>query len=228
MAKILIVEDEKALSRVLVKIFEKNYYSVDAVYNGQEALDYIATGNYDIVLMDVMMPVMDGITALKKIRADGNQIPVLLLTAKSEADDKVMGLDSGANYYITKPFDTKELLAAVRAITRKEEQTDNRLHFGNITLDTSTYELASDTDSVKLTNKEFQMMEMFMSNPKILVSADTLMERIWGYDSDSEINVVWAYISYLRKKLKNLNANFTIKSSRNSGYSLELTDDKEA
>lgn len=226
--RILIVEDEKALSRVLVKIFEKNYYSVDAVYNGQEALDYIATGNYDIVLMDVMMPVMDGITALKKIRADGNQIPVLLLTAKSEVDDKVMGLDSGANYYITKPFDTKELLAAVRAITRKEEQTDNRLHFGNITLDTSTYELASDTDSVKLTNKEFQMMEIFMSNPKILVSADTLMERIWGYDSDSEINVVWAYISYLRKKLKNLNANFTIKSSRNSGYSLELTDDKEA
>ncbi len=226
--RILIVEDEKALSRVLVKIFEKNYYSVDTVYNGQEALDYIATGNYDIVLMDVMMPVMDGITALKKIRADGNQIPVLLLTAKSEVDDKVMGLDSGANYYITKPFDTKELLAAVRAITRKEEQTDNRLHFGNITLDTSTYELASYTDSVKLTNKEFQMMEMFMSNPKILVSADTLMERIWGYDSDSEINVVWAYISYLRKKLKNLNANFTIKSSRNSGYSLELTDDKEA
>lgn len=226
--RILIVEDEKALSRVLVKIFEKNYYSVDTVYNGQEALNYIATGNYDIVLMDVMMPVMDGITALKKIRADGNQIPVLLLTAKSEVDDKVMGLDSGANYYITKPFDTKELLAAVRAITRKEEQTDNRLHFGNITLDTSTYELASDTDSVKLTNKEFQMMEIFMSNPKILVSADTLMERIWGYDSDSEINVVWAYISYLRKKLKNLNANFTIKSSRNSGYSLELTDDKEA
>ena len=226
--RILIVEDEKALSRVLVKIFEKNYYSVDTVYNGQEALDYIATDNYDIVLMDVMMPVMDGITALKKIRADGNQIPVLLLTAKSEVDDKVMGLDSGANYYITKPFDTKELLAAVRAITRKEEQTDNRLHFGNITLDTSTYELASDTDSVKLTNKEFQMMEIFMSNPKILVSADTLMERIWGYDSDSEINVVWAYISYLRKKLKNLNANFTIKSSRNSGYSLELTDDKEA
>ena len=226
--RILIVEDEKALSRVLVKIFEKNYYSVDTVYNGQEALDYIATGNYDIVLMDVMMPVMDGVTALKKIRADGNQIPVLLLTAKSEVDDKVMGLDSGANYYITKPFDTKELLAAVRAITRKEEQTDNRLHFGNITLDTSTYELASDTDSVKLINKEFQMMEIFMSNPKILVSADTLMERIWGYDSDSEINVVWAYISYLRKKLKNLNANFTIKSSRNSGYSLELTDDKEA
>ena len=113
-------------------------------------------------------------------------------------------------------------------LIRKEEQTDNRLHFGNITLDTSTYELASDTDSVKLTNKEFQMMEIFMSNPKILVSADTLMERIWGYDSDSEINVVWAYISYLRKKLKNLNANFTIKSSRNSGYSLELTDDKEA
>lgn len=223
--RILIVEDEKALSRVLVKIFEKNYYSVDAVYNGKEALDYIASDNYDIVLMDVMMPVMDGITALKKIRESGNQIPVLLLTAKSDVEDKVMGLDSGANYYITKPFDTQELLAVVRAITRKEAQFDNRLHFGNVTLDTSTYELTSDTGNVKLTNKEFQMMEMFMSNPKMLISADTLMERIWGFDSDTEINVVWAYISYLRKKLKNINADFTIKSSRNSGYSLELIND---
>lgn len=223
--RILIVEDEKALSRVLVKIFEKNYYSVDAVYNGKEALDYIASDNYDIVLMDVMMPVMDGITALKKIRESGNQIPVLLLTAKSDVEDKVMGLDSGANYYITKPFDTQELLAVVRAITRKEAQFDNRLHFGNVTLDTSTYELTSDTGNVKLTNKEFQMMEMFMSNPKMLISADTLMERIWGFDSDAEINVVWAYISYLRKKLKNINADFTIKSSRNSGYSLELIND---
>lgn len=223
--RILIVEDEKALSRVLVKIFEKNYYSVDAVYNGKEALDYIASDNYDIVLMDVMMPVMDGITALKKIRESGNQIPVLLLTAKSDVEDKVMGLDSGANYYITKPFDTQELLAVVRAITRKEAQFDNKLHFGNVTLDTSTYELTSDTGNVKLTNKEFQMMEMFMSNPKMLISADTLMERIWGFDSDTEINVVWAYISYLRKKLKNINADFTIKSSRNSGYSLELIND---
>lgn len=223
--RILIVEDEKALSRVLVKIFEKNYYSVDAVYNGKEALDYIASDNYDIVLMDVMMPVMDGITALKKIRESGNQIPVLLLTAKSDVEDKVMGLDSGANYYITKPFDTQELLAVVRAITRKEAQFDNKLHFGNVTLDTSTYELTSDTGNVKLTNKEFQMMEMFMSNPKMLISADTLMERIWGFDSDAEINVVWAYISYLRKKLKNINADFTIKSSRNSGYSLELIND---
>ncbi|MCI5862548.1 MAG: response regulator transcription factor [Lachnospiraceae bacterium] len=223
--RILIVEDEKALSRVLVKIFEKNYYSVDAVYNGKEALDYIASDNYDIVLMDVMMPVMDGITALKKIRESGNQIPILLLTAKSDVEDKVMGLDSGANYYITKPFDTQELLAVVRAITRKEAQFDNKLHFGNVTLDTSTYELTSDTGNVKLTNKEFQMMEMFMSNPKMLISADTLMERIWGFDSDTEINVVWAYISYLRKKLKNINADFTIKSSRNSGYSLELIND---
>lgn len=223
--RILIVEDEKALSRVLVKIFEKNYYSVDAVYNGKEALDYIASDNYDIVLMDVMMPVMDGITALKKIRESGNQIPVLLLTAKSDVEDKVMGLDSGANYYITKPFDTQELLAVVRAITRKEAQFDNKLHFGNVTLDTSTYELTSDTGNVKLTNKEFQMMEIFMSNPKMLISADTLMERIWGFDSDAEINVVWAYISYLRKKLKNINADFTIKSSRNSGYSLELIND---
>ena len=221
--RILLAEDERSLSKALVKIFEKNHYSADAVYNGQDALDYLESGNYDVAVLDVMMPVMDGITVLKKIRAGGNQIPVMILTAKAEIDDKVLGLDSGANYYLTKPFDTKELLAGIRAITRSTVELDSKLSMGNITLDRKTFTLSSETGSFRLANKEFQMMEMLMTNPKRLISAEMFMERIWGYDSDSEINVVWVYISYLRKKLLSLNATIEIKATRNAGYSLENT-----
>lgn len=219
--RILLAEDERSLAKALVKIFEKNHYSADAVYNGQDALDYLESGNYDVAVLDVMMPVMDGITVLKKIRAKGNQIPVMILTAKAEIDDKVLGLDSGANYYLTKPFDTKELLAGIRAITRSTAELDSKLSMGNITLDRKTFTLSSETGSFRLANKEFQMMEMLMTNPKRLISAEMFMERIWGYDSDSEINVVWVYISYLRKKLVALNADIEIKATRNAGYSLE-------
>lgn len=219
--RLLIAEDERSLSRVLVKIFEKNNYSVDAVYNGEDALLYLQGENYDAVILDVMMPKMDGITLLKKLRESKNQIPVLILTAKSEIDDKVLGLDSGANYYLTKPFDSKELLAAVRAITRTTAEIDRKLYFGNITLDRASFELASSTASFRLANKEFQMMEILMSSPHNIISAEQLMEKVWGWDSDTEISVVWAYISYLRKKLSALNADITIKSSRNLGYSLE-------
>ena len=219
--RILLAEDERSLAKALVKIFEKNHYSADAVYNGQDALDYLESGNYDVAVLDVMMPVMDGITVLKKIRAGGNQIPVMILTAKAEIDDKVLGLDSGANYYLTKPFDTKELLAGIRAITRSTAELDSKLSMGNITLDRKTFTLSSETGSFRLANKEFQMMEMLMTNPKRLISAEMFMERIWGYDSDSEINVVWVYISYLRKKLVALNADIEIKATRNAGYSLE-------
>ena len=221
--RILLAEDERSLAKALVKIFEKNHYSADAVYNGQDALDYLESGNYDVAVLDVMMPVMDGITVLKKIRAGGNQIPVMILTAKAEIDDKVLGLDSGANYYLTKPFDTKELLAGIRAITRSTVELDSKLSMGNITLDRKTFTLSSETGSFRLANKEFQMMEMLMTNPKRLISAEMFMERIWGYDSDSEINVVWVYISYLRKKLLSLNATIEIKATRNAGYSLENT-----
>jgi len=209
------------LARAIVKIFEKNNYSADAVHNGADALDYLETDNYDVVIMDVMMPVMDGITALKKLRDSGNGIPVLMLTAKSEIDDKVLGLDSGANYYLTKPFDTKELLAAVRAITRTQPEVSSKLTFGNITLDRSTFELSSKTGSFRLANKEFQMMEMFMANPHQVMSAERFMDKIWGFDNEAEINVVWVYISYLRKKLSALEADIYIKVSRNIGYSLE-------
>ncbi len=222
--RILLAEDERPLARAIVKIFEKNNYSADAVHNGEDALLYLEAGNYDAVVMDIMMPKMDGITALKKLRAAGNQIPVLMLTAKTEIDDKVLGLDSGANYYLTKPFDTKELHPSpwkVRAITRTQAEVDTKLSAGNITLDRSTFELASPTGSFRLANKEFQMMELLMANPHHIISAERFLEKIWGFDNEAEINVVWVYISYLRKKLAALHADITIKSSRNAGYSLE-------
>ena len=223
--RILLAEDEKTLSRTLVKIFEKNNYSADAVFNGKEALEYLSSGIYDVAVFDIMMPVMDGITALQQLRAGGNPIPVLLLTAKGEVDDKVAGLDSGANYYLTKPFDTRELLATLRAITRTGPVTDSKCTFGNITLDTATFQLSSPHGSFKLANKEFQMCRMFMENPHIVISAERFMEKIWGYESETEINVVWAYISYLKKKFSALKANVGIKTTRNAGYSLEKTDD---
>lgn len=182
---------------------------------------YLETGSYDVAVLDVMMPKMDGIAVLRTLRARGDRIPVLMLTAKSEIDDKVLGLDSGANYYLTKPFDTKELLAAIRAITRTQTEVDSKLAVGNITLDRSTYELASPTGSFRLANREFQMMEILMSNPHRIISAERFMEKIWGFDSEAEIHVVWVYISYLRKKLAALHADISIKASRNAGYSLE-------
>lgn len=219
--RILLAEDEKPLSRVLVAIFEKNNYSADPVYNGEDALAYIRSGNYDAAVLDIMMPKMDGITVLKKVRADGIRIPILMLTAKSEVDDKVLGLDSGANDYLSKPFDTKELLARIRAITRSETAADTKIRFENVTLDRSTFELSTPTGSFRLANKEFQMMEFFMSNPHQIISAERFMEKIWGYDSDTELSVVWVYISYLRKKLSALGANAAIRASRNAGYSIE-------
>ncbi len=178
--RILIAEDEKPLARAIPKIFEKNNCSADAVYNGADALSYIAGGNYDAAIFDIMMPIMDGISALKQLRAAGNTIPVLLLTAKSETDDKVLGLDSGANYYLTKPFDSKELLAAVRAITRTNTEVDNKLRVGNITLDRSTFEITSPAGSYRLANKEFQMMEILMASPHHIIPAERFMERIMG------------------------------------------------
>lgn len=222
--RILLAEDERSLSKAIVALLEKNNYSVDAVYDGEELLNYIEAGNYDAVILDIMMPKLDGISALCEMRKRGCNIPVLILSAKSEVDDKVLGLDSGANDYLTKPFAIRELLARIRAMTRKGEgQVDSTLKFGNITLDLATYELSSEAGSFKLANKEFQMIEMLMRNPGHLISTERFMEKIWGYDSDSEINVVWVYISYLRKKLTNIGANVQICAHRNSGYSLEIT-----
>lgn len=219
--KLLFAEDERSLSRAVCRILEKNNYMVEAVYDGQEALQYLESGEYDAAILDIMMPKTDGITVLKKVRAQGNRTPILMLTAKAEIDDKVLGLDSGANDYLTKPFDTKELLARIRVLTRGQFCVDSKLTVGNITLDRASYELSSPTGSFRLASKEFQMMELLMSNPTSLISTERFMEKIWGLDSDAEINVVWVYISYLRKKLNALHANVQIRATRNAGYSLE-------
>lgn len=224
--RILLAEDERSLSRAIVKIFEKNNFSVDAVYNGEDALMYLESGNYDVAVLDIMMPRLDGIQVLRKIRGQKISTPVLILSAKSDTEDKVTGLDSGANYYLTKPFDSNELLAAIRAITRKTSEPDSKLSYGNLTLDRATFELSGPTKSFRLANKEFQMMEVLISNPRQLISAERFMEKIWGYDSSAEINVVWVYISYLRKKLSSLGSDVIIKAHRNSGYSLEKLNDK--
>lgn len=221
--RLLLAEDEQSLSKALTAILEHNGYTVDAVYDGVEVLEYLEMGEYDGVILDIMMPRMDGMTALQKIRKKGNQVPVLMLTAKSEVDDKVAGLDNGANDYLTKPFASKELLARIRAMTRTQTMAvTSILQFGNISLDQATKELSSPSGKFHLANKEFQVMELLMSNPKNVISTERIMERVWGYDSNAELNVVWVYISYLRKKLTALNADIQIKATRNTGYSLEV------
>lgn len=223
--RLLFAEDERSLSKAVTAILIKNNYSVDAVYDGEEALDYLETENYDGVILDVMMPKMDGITVLKKMRAAGNHTPVLMLTAKSQIEDRVLGLDSGANDYLTKPFAAQELLARIRAMTRTVGvQADTRLVVGNVTLDSASYEMSAPGGSFKLASKEYQMLEMLMRNPKKLISAEHFMDRIWGYDSEAELNVVWVYISYLRKKLATVGANVQIKAQRGVGYYLEVTE----
>ena len=221
--RILLAEDERSLSRAVVALLERNNYSADAVYDGEEALAYLEAGNYDGVILDIMMPKMDGLEVLRRLRAAGNPIPVLLLTAKSEVEDKVKGLDMGANDYLTKPFSTAELMARVRAMTRSQAggQTTSRLTLGNITLDQASFELSSPQGSYRLANKEYQIMELLLRNPRQIIPSERFLERIWGYDSDVELSVVWVYISYLRKKLTALQADIQIRAIRNAGYALE-------
>lgn len=220
--RLLLCEDERSLSRAIVTLLEKSNYSVDAVYDGEEALEYASTGNYDGIILDLMMPKLDGMSVLKTIREKGDTTPVLILSAKSEIENKVDGLDAGANDYLTKPFEVRELLARIRAMTRSAgEQVDSTLSFGNVKLDCTNYTLKTEKASTSLANKEYQIMEMLMRHPSHLISTEKFMERIWGYDSETEINVVWVYISYLRKKLASIGADIRIMAHRGTGYSLE-------
>ena len=222
--RLLLAEDEQDLSKALCAILKHNNYSVDAVYDGQDALDYGLSENYDGIILDIMMPKKNGIEVLTQLRKSGVDTPVLILTAKGEVDDKILGLDSGADDYLTKPFAMGELLARIRALTRrKADFTPNLLSSGNLSLNRETFELSVEDDSIRLGNKEFQMMEMLMSNPGRLISTEQFMEKIWGYETEAEINVVWVYISYLRKKLASLKASLEIKAVRGVGYTLEET-----
>ena len=221
--RILIAEDEAAIARALKVMLEKNKYSVDMVHNGNDALDYIRSADYDALVLDIMMPKMSGLEALKRLRAEKCSVPVLLLTAKSELEDKVTGLDAGADDYLTKPFAMSELLARLRAMTRRSaDYAPEELRYGNVTLSRATFEMSTPQGAVRLGNKEFQMMEYMMKNPNMLISTEKFMERIWGCDSDTEINVVWVYISYLRKKLRSIGANVAINAARGAGYSLAV------
>ncbi len=220
--KILYAEDEKALSEAVTEILRHKHYVVDAVFDGEEAMDYIMSEKYDGIILDVMMPRMSGIEVLKTIRSMGIGTPVLLLTAKGEVADKVEGLNAGADDYLAKPFAMPELIARVGALTRRTgELIPDNIKLGNVTLDRNLYELSTPSGEVRLSKKEYQMMEMLMKSKDRPISTDAFMTRIWGYDSEAEINVVWVYISYLRKKLQSLDADIQISALRGRGYILE-------
>lgn len=223
--RILVVEDDKDISFAICKVLKLNNFYTDAVYDGVEALEYLDYDEYDCVILDLMMPKLDGLSTLKKMRQSGNDTPVIILTAKSDVNDKVDGLDAGADDYLSKPFSMKELVARVKALTRRKNTVIKKFSFGNVSLNTSTYEMYTETSSVRLLNKEYQLMEMLMVNSNILLSTDKIMNTIWGFDNDSEINVVWVNISSLRKKLVQINANISIKAVRGLGYSLEEIHD---
>lgn len=220
--RLLLAEDEKELAKALAVILRHNNYSVDTVHNGEDALCYLENGDYDGAILDIMMPKLDGLSVLRRIREKGNCLPVLILTAKSDIDDRVEGLDAGADDYLTKPFAMKELLARVRAMLRRRtESVDTTLSFGDITLELSTSILACGEEKTRLTNKEFQMLEMLINADGGIISVERFMDKIWGYDSETEQNVVWVYVSYLRKKLAALGSSVAIEAHRNLGYSLE-------
>lgn len=221
--RILLVEDEVRLSQALVEIFQKNRYGIDAVYTGPEGLKYAQSGNYDAIILDIMLPGQDGISILKTLREDKNQTPVMLLTAKDEVQDKVKGLDCGADDYLTKPFSTDELLARIRALTRRKgEIKEDVVTLGDLTLNKNNCELQNDRGgSIKLSLKEFQITDMLFENPRQIIKKERIIEKIWGGDSDAEYNNVEVYISFIRKKLEQLNVATQIRTSRGIGYSLE-------
>lgn len=225
--KILIAEDDSSLRKALVSILQKNHYSAEAVDNGADALHYLCSGLYDAAILDIMMPVMDGISVLVQARKEHNLTPVLLLTAKSEIEDKIEGLDAGANDYLTKPFDMRELLARIRVLTRKNDvQQNNIISYGNTALNTQSFEITAPNGSYKLRNKEYQIMLLFMRNPKTVISPSKVLENIWDPESRAEYNTVWTYISYLRRKLEAIGADIQIRTVRGVGYILEGNDEK--
>lgn len=226
--RLLIAEDEPDLNEALVAIFKMNGYSVDSVFNGQDALDYLElSDNYDGAILDIMMPKLEGTAVLKKLKEEGNSIPVLLLTAKGSVDDKVGGLDLGADDYLAKPFSTKELLARVRAMLRRKTQKmpNSVITIGNLTLNRISFDIESNGKKLHLGNKDFQLLELLMSNPDRLYSTEYFMDNIWGYDTESDIHAIWTCISELRKKLEKIGANVQIKLKRGQGYYLEGPND---
>ncbi len=220
--RLLIAEDELDLAEALTVFFEKNKFSVDAVNDGFSAYEYGLSGEYDAIILDVMMPKMNGIEVLTKLRQDGIKTPIMMLTAKGQKDDRILGFNQGADDYLPKPFEPDELICRVRAILRRGgEYKPTELTFEDITLNQDTGILKCGTKEVRLSGREFQMMELFMRSPKVVFSADRIMEKIWGWDSEAEINVVWVHISNLRKKIKSIGSKVSLYANRGLGYMLE-------
>lgn len=222
--KLLYAEDEQAMSEAVTDILTYHKYIVDAVCNGKDALEYALADSYDGIILDIMMPEMSGIEVLRELRKKGCRTPILLLTAKSQVEDKIEGLDAGADDYLPKPFEMGELLARIRAMLRRREKfTPDILTCGNLSLNMQSSQLSCGNRSFTLPRLEYRLMEQLMLNQGIYLSSDELMAKVWGYDSDAEIGAVWVYISYLRKRLTALGANAEIKVKRGTGYTLEET-----
>ena len=220
--RVLIAEDEVEIAKALKLLLERNKFTVDIVHNGKDAWIYISQTEYNVIVLDIMMPGMDGMEVLRRIRAQKMTVPVLLLTAKGEIEDRVAGLNAGADDYLPKPFASSELIARVKALSRRSmNYTDSVLTVGNVSLDCNCYVLSVKSRSIRLNNKEFQMMELFMKHPRHVFSTEHIMEKIWGNDSETGMDVVWTYIGFLRKKLRQLKADVEIKTIRGAGYALE-------
>ena len=218
--RLLIAEDD--LAEVLCAFFEKNRFSVDTVNDGFSAYEYASSGEYDAIVLDVMMPKMNGVDVLRRLREEGIKTPVMMLTAKAQKDDRITGFNAGADDYLPKPFEPDELICRVRAMLRRGGgYMPDVLSFGSVSLDTSSGMMTGSGGSVRLSGREFQLMEMFMRSPGVVFSADRIMEKIWGWDSDAEINVVWVHISNLRKKLRSIGSDVSVHASRGLGYMLE-------
>lgn len=220
--KLLIAEDELDLAEALTVFFEKNHFTVDAVHNGFDAYEYAVTGEYDAVILDVMMPKMNGIQVLERLRSEGVNTPIMMLTAKGQKNDRITGFNAGADDYLPKPFDPDELLSRVRAILRRSSAyVPTELSFGDLTLSPSTGEMRCGENSLRLSGREFQVMELFMRAPRQVCSAERIMEKVWGWDNEAEINVVWVNISNLRKKLRAIGSSVELRANRGLGYVLE-------
>jgi DNA-binding response OmpR family regulator len=219
--RVLIADDEKTLVKMLREVMRQNKIDCDAVYNGLDAFEYANFNEYDLIILDIMMPELNGYEVVKKLRACKNNTPVLMLSAKGETNDKVTGLNLGADDYLTKPFAVGELLARINAVTRRKgEYIGSQIKLGNITLDRDTFMLKSDTDEVKLSNTEFKIMEILLSHPQKIINKDKLIEKVWGMGDNSCYNNIEVYISFLRKKLQLLKSKVIIKAVRGAGYSM--------
>lgn len=221
--RILFVEDEPSIAEAIASLLKKQHYSVDLAYDGETGLDYAASGVYDLLVLDIMLPKIDGITLLKTLRKQNIRTPIIMLTAKSEVDDKVLGLDAGADDYLTKPFQMKELLARIRSLSRRKDldYQEDQLAFGNVVLARNELQLTTTTNQVVLAPKEMKLMELFLARPKVILSKETIINKIWGFDPDVEENRVEIYVSLLRKKLTLLEADIGIRTIRNAGYILQ-------